>query len=90
MKHLFQKCTIHNKSVISIILLNENSNTLIVTIAMEKKILFEKLTVVQQVKKFPARCGNRRFVNRIHNNPKLGPILSKINLIYALTSLDPF
>ena len=48
------------------------------------RVLLEKITGFQLVKKFPAFCGTRRF--RIHKYPPLVPILSQLDPVHTPTT----
>jgi hypothetical protein len=49
------------------------------------KVLLEKLTITQLVKKFPAFYANRRFVTVLTKPPPPDPILSHMNSANVLT-----
>jgi hypothetical protein len=50
------------------------------------RVLFEKLTVVQLVKKFLSFYGNRRYVH-VDRRPPPVLLLSQINPVYTLSSV---
>ena len=50
------------------------------------RVLLEKLTGLQLVKKFPAFYGTRRFITAITKWPSPVPILSQLNPVHTSTS----
>jgi hypothetical protein len=50
------------------------------------RVLVEKLTGFQVVKKLPAFCGTRRFITAVTSAHCLSPILSQLDPIHTLTS----
>jgi hypothetical protein len=49
------------------------------------KVILEKLTSVQLVKKFPAFYGTSRFITAFISAPPPAPILSQLDLVHTPT-----
>ena len=49
-------------------------------------VLLEKLIFPPSLRKFPAFCGTRWFISRVHNTQTLGPVLNQINPVHFIPS----
>ena len=49
-------------------------------------VLFEKLIFPQSLRKFPAFCGIRWLINRVHSTQPLVPLFNQINPVHFLPS----